>query len=56
MQGKTGFFKLGLFVLGAVLVAIVALVMLGAGQVFQDTVEMETYLDESVRDCPWARR
>ncbi len=49
MQAKSGFFKLGLFVLGAVALAIVGLLLLGAGQVFRETVDMETYLDESVQ-------
>jgi paraquat-inducible protein B len=42
------FFKLGLFVIGGVVLLFVVLFALGAGKLFQRTYQMETYLNESV--------
>lgn len=42
------FFKLGLFVIGGVVLLFVVLFALGAGKLFQRTYQMETYINESV--------
>lgn len=42
------YFKLGLFVIGGVLLLFVVLFALGAGKFFQRTYQMETYINESV--------
>lgn len=42
------YFKLGLFVIGGVLLLLVVLFALGAGKFFQRTYQMETYINESV--------
>ncbi|MDR3641421.1 MAG: MlaD family protein [Humidesulfovibrio sp.] len=42
------FFKLGLFVIGGVVLLFVVLFALGAGNLFQRTYQMETYINESV--------
>ncbi|HUT23140.1 MAG TPA: MlaD family protein [Sumerlaeia bacterium] len=49
MSRTPNYFKIGLFVLGAVVLGIIAVVVLGAGALFRSTVEMETYIDESVQ-------
>jgi paraquat-inducible protein B len=42
------YFKLGLFVIGGVVLLLVVLFALGAGKLFQRTYQMETYVNESV--------
>jgi paraquat-inducible protein B len=42
------YFKLGLFVIGGVVLLFVVLFALGAGKLFQRTYQMETYINESV--------
>ncbi|MDP2848774.1 MAG: MlaD family protein [Humidesulfovibrio sp.] len=42
------YFKLGLFVIGGVVLLFVVLFALGAGKFFQRTYQMETYINESV--------
>lgn len=42
------YFKLGLFVIGGVVLLLVVLFALGAGKLFQRTYQMETYINESV--------
>lgn len=48
MSAKANYFKLGLFILAAVALAIVAVLVLGAGKLFRKKVLVETYLDQSV--------
>ncbi len=42
-------FRLGLFILGAIAVAVIVLVVMGTGNLFRPTVMMETYIDGSVQ-------
>ncbi|MCR9141556.1 MAG: MlaD family protein [bacterium] len=49
MNAKSSYFKLGLFVLGAVLLGVAGILVLGAGALMRDTIDLETYLDESVQ-------
>ena len=48
MSRKTNPFRLGLFVIIGSLLFIVALAILGAGKIFEKTIKMETYINESV--------
>src|SRR5512145_1750508 len=43
------YFKIGLFVVSAVAIAVVGVVALGVGTVFRKQVLVETYIDESVQ-------
>ena len=49
MSRKTNYFKLGLFVIAAVVIAIAIVLALGAGNIFKSTTTIETYFDESVQ-------
>jgi paraquat-inducible protein B len=49
MSAQANFFKLGLFVIGATIVLILLLLILGSGRWFQSKVSIETYLNESVQ-------
>ncbi|MFW5870798.1 MAG: MlaD family protein [Candidatus Sumerlaeota bacterium] len=49
MSSKPSYFKLGLFTLVAIALAVAALLTFGAGHFFQREVLAETYLDESVQ-------
>ncbi|KAF0813047.1 hypothetical protein IGB42_02443 [Andreprevotia sp. IGB-42] len=49
MNSNAGHFRLGLFVLAAVILGSMLLVAFGAGNWFTKTVLMETYFDESVQ-------
>ena len=42
------YFKLGLFLIGGIILLLVVLFALGAGKFFQRTYQMETYVNESV--------
>ena len=48
MSNKANYFKLGLFVIGAVTLTIGAILMMGVNSVFEDHPVFETYLDQSV--------
>jgi phospholipid/cholesterol/gamma-HCH transport system substrate-binding protein/paraquat-inducible protein B len=43
------YFKIGIFVISAVLIGVVAIVVLGVGTIFQKKSIIETYIDESVQ-------
>lgn len=43
------YFRVGLFVFGALLLIVVGIVVLGGGALFQRTVTIETYVEESVQ-------
>ena len=43
------YFRVGLFVFGALMLVVAGIVVLGGGTLFQKTVTMETYLEESVQ-------
>ncbi len=49
MSAKAHYFKIGLFVIVAVVIGVVSVIILGAGSLFQKTVTMETYIDGSVQ-------
>ncbi|MBN1816645.1 MAG: hypothetical protein JW828_04745 [Sedimentisphaerales bacterium] len=48
MKTKASYFKIGLFVIAAVLILLVGLIALSARALIQDVVYIETYIDESV--------
>src|SRR4051812_31276743 len=49
MDSEARYFKLGAFVLVAVGIAVAAIVVLGAGTLFQKRFTVETYMDESIQ-------
>jgi ABC-type transporter Mla subunit MlaD len=49
MSLKANYFKLGLFVIGALAAGVVTLLVIGSGRWFQPRITMETYFDESVQ-------
>ncbi len=49
MSAKANYFKIGVFVISAAIIAIIAIIALGAGSFFQKKVFMETYMDGSVQ-------
>ena len=49
MSLKANYFKLGLFVIGAIVAGILVLVIIGSGRWFQPKVTVETYFNESVQ-------
>jgi phospholipid/cholesterol/gamma-HCH transport system substrate-binding protein len=46
---KFSYFKIGIFVISAVVIAIIGVVVLGVGTIFQKKSIVETYIDESVQ-------
>ena len=49
MSLKANYFKLGLFVIGAVVALAIVLVIIGSGRAFQQKITIETYFNESVQ-------
>ncbi len=49
MSQKANYFKLGLFVIGAIAAGIVVLLIIGSGRWFQKRILIETYFNESVQ-------
>jgi len=49
MSAQPNYFKLGLFIIVAVTLAIVAVVVLGAGKLFSHRIIIETYLNQSAQ-------
>ena len=49
MSQKANYFKLGLFVIGAIAAGILVLVIIGSGRWFERKVIIETYFKESVQ-------
>ncbi|MDQ6917544.1 MAG: MlaD family protein [Pseudomonadota bacterium] len=49
MSAQANFFKLGIFVIGATVVLVVLLLILGSGRWFQSKTPIETYLNESAQ-------
>ena len=49
MSAKANYFKIGIFVISAAVIAIIAIIVLGVGTVFQHKVMLETYVDGSVQ-------
>ena len=48
-MNKLSYFKVGLFVIAASVIAIIGVILLGVGAVFQKNTLVETYIDESVQ-------
>jgi len=48
-MSKLSYFKVGLFVIAASVIAIIGVLVLGVGSVFQKNTLIETYIDESVQ-------
>ncbi len=49
MSVKANYFKLGLFVIGAIVVGALLLLVIGSGRWFQPRITIETYFNESVQ-------
>jgi ABC-type transporter Mla subunit MlaD len=49
MSLKANYFKLGLFVIGALVAGVILLVVIGSGRWFQPKLTVETYFNESVQ-------
>lgn len=49
MPAKANYFKLGLFILAAIAIALAMVLAFGASRIFQSTVALETYIDDSVQ-------
>jgi phospholipid/cholesterol/gamma-HCH transport system substrate-binding protein len=49
MDGRTKYFKIGLFVISATVLATLTITILGGGTIFQKTTMAETYFEESVQ-------
>jgi phospholipid/cholesterol/gamma-HCH transport system substrate-binding protein len=49
MPAKANYFKLGLFILAAIAIVVAMVLALGAGKIFERTVTLETYIDDSVQ-------
>ena len=49
MSQKANYFKLGLFVIGALIAGIVVLLVIGSGRWFERKITVETYFNESVQ-------
>jgi len=49
LSQKANYFKLGLFVIGAVVAGIVVLLVIGSGRWFERKITIETYFNESVQ-------
>ncbi|MFN0060103.1 MAG: MlaD family protein [Planctomycetota bacterium] len=49
MSSRANYFKLGLFVIAAVVLTVASIIVLGAGALFKTYIYMETYFDESVQ-------
>lgn len=49
MSAKANYFKLGLFIIGGVLLGFAAVVILGAGKLLERKILLETYFDQSVQ-------
>jgi phospholipid/cholesterol/gamma-HCH transport system substrate-binding protein len=48
-MNKLSYFKVGVFVIAALLITIIGVILLGVGTVFQKNTLVETYIDESVQ-------
>ena len=48
MNSKSNYFKLGLFVIGTAVLAVLAILIMGVGTMFEDQPVFETYLNQSV--------
>src|SRR5215510_10977872 len=49
MALKANYFKLGLFVIGALVCLVLLIIIVGSGRAFQQKITIETYFNESVQ-------
>jgi ABC-type transporter Mla subunit MlaD len=49
MSAQAHYFKIGVFILSGITLAVLAVIILGAGALFKKKIMMETYFDESVQ-------
>jgi hypothetical protein len=49
MSAKPHYFKIGVFTVGGLILAVVAIIVLGAGTLFEKKIPVETYFDETVQ-------
>ena len=49
MSAKAHYFKIGVFTVGGILLAVVAVIVLGVGSLFEEKIWVESYFDESVQ-------
>ena len=49
MSAQAHYFKIGVFMLSGITLAVLAVIILGAGALFKKKIMMETYFDESVQ-------
>src|SRR6266567_8698143 len=49
MSQRANYFKLGLFVIGAIVAGILVLLVIGTGRFLQKRITIETYFNESVQ-------
>lgn len=49
MSAKANYFKIGMFVITAILIAVIIVIVLGAGTLFREELIVETYIDGSVQ-------
>jgi ABC-type transporter Mla subunit MlaD len=49
MSAKANYFKLGLFIIGGVILGLATVLMLGAGKLLERKILLETYFDQSVQ-------
>ncbi len=49
MSEQANYFKIGIFVISATVLAVGAVIVLGAGAIFRETIMVESYFDESVQ-------
>lgn len=48
-MNKLSYFKIGLFAISAIVLAVIGIIVLGVGSLFQRTALVETYIEESVQ-------
>src|SRR6476620_4079238 len=49
MSAKAHYFKIGVFTVGGILLAVVVVIVLGVGSLFEEKIWVESYFDESVQ-------
>jgi phospholipid/cholesterol/gamma-HCH transport system substrate-binding protein/paraquat-inducible protein B len=49
MTDKAHYFKIGVFIVGAIVLAVAGIIVLGLGSIFERKFSVETYFDESVQ-------
>ena len=49
MRQRMNYYKIGLFVISSIFIVSVFIIILGAGNLFQKNLILETYFDESIQ-------